>query len=86
MIMPNPDSDLSFNILVLGSELLEILNEDSYDLVDNVMKKFLEKDNRRSPLLFMNTLTYLYVIGLINYEGYKIRAKTRNDNTQLHLF
>lgn len=84
MIRPQPESDLSMNILVLGSEVAQILKDKrSFVVIEELLEKFLIKDKRRTPDLFMDTLTYLYSLNMIEYEGYKVKI---NDFTQMHLF
>lgn len=77
MLIPHPESDMKLNILVLGSELIEILKRrckgDKYVLVENVLTDFLKDDEQRTPDLFMYTLFFLYSVGLIDHSSYKIK-------------
>lgn len=77
MIIPHPESDLKLNVMVLGSELIKILNKrgkgERYILVENVLMDFLKGDERRTPDLFLYSLLFLYSIGLIDQRGYKIK-------------
>ena len=56
MILPHPESNLKLNILVLGAEIIKIMNKrkfkEKYSLVDDVMSEFLNEDKDRSPDLF----------------------------------
>jgi len=87
MIFPHPESDLSLSLMVLGSELIEFLSKKrGYVFVEDLLIKFLQKDERRTPDLFLDTLTFLYSVGAIHYEGYKIKKVEKNDYTQRALF
>lgn len=83
MIFPQPETDLSLSILVLGSELLS--EHKNSVLVDTALLSFLDKDKRRNPELFLDTLTFLYTLGIIELDGYKIKF-LKNDYTQASIF
>lgn len=89
MILPHPESDMKLNIMVLGSELIAVLKnknkDDKYVLIENLMTDFLKKDERRTPDLFMNSLVFLYSVGIINLKGYKIKL-SRQLSPQIKLF
>ena len=87
MIRPQPESNLSLNLLVLGSEVIRILKtKRSFVIIEDVMSEFLKDEPQRTPDLFMSTLTYLFAVGLVEYQGYKLKLKGKDDYTQLHLF
>lgn len=87
MIRPQPESNLSLNLLVLGSEVIRILKtKRSFVIIEDVMGEFLKGEPQRTPDLFMSTLTYLFAVGLVEYQGYKLKLKGKDDYTQLHLF
>jgi Fe2+ or Zn2+ uptake regulation protein len=76
MITPQPESDLSLNIMVVGADVIKVLKQNKdYMIVENLMKKFISRDSRRSPNLFFDTLTFLYTLGLIGEDNYKVRLK-----------
>lgn len=85
MIIPQPEADLSANIMVLGADIIKILKDtDNYIIVENLMKRFLKKDNIRTPKLFFDTLTFLYMLGIVEEVNYKVRLK--HGFTQKNLF
>ena len=86
MLKPYPESDLSINILVLGSEIIGILNKkNDFIITENVMNVFLERDLKRTPDMFMDVMSLLFALGLIELNGYKIRLN-KNDFTEQDLF
>lgn len=89
MIVPHPESDLRLNLMVLGAEIIRILqtknNKGKLILVENILREFLKPDERRTPDLFIYSLLFLYSIGLIEQDGYKIKLVPRNQ-TQFKLF
>ena len=85
MILPHPESDLSMNIMVLGIDIIRLLKRQKFVLLEDVLTDFVNKDAKRTPDLFLNTLTFLYSCGLIEKKGYKIRLIPRNIG-QMELF
>ena len=86
MLLPHPESDLTLNIFVLGSEIITALKgRKDFTLVENLMKDFLKKSEERSPNLFFDALTFLYAVGFLEYKGYKVRLK-KHDISAPRLF
>lgn len=83
MIFPHPETDLSLSVLVLGSEL--IADNKNMVLIDDALMSFLKKDKRRSPELFLDTLTFLHTLEIVELKGYKIKF-LKNDHTQTSIF
>ncbi|MCY4267923.1 MAG: hypothetical protein OXC67_08570 [Flavobacteriaceae bacterium] len=90
MILPHPESNLKLNILVLGAEIIKIMNKrkfkGKYNLVDDVMSEFLNEDKDRSPDLFLYAVTLLHIIGSIKKNGYKIRLLKDGKHSIPNLF
>ena len=78
MILPHPESDLSINIMILGTEIIRLLKNRNFVLVEDVLKSFIKGGSKRTPDMFLNTLTFLYSCGLIEKKGYKIKLTPRN--------
>ena len=86
MILPEPESDLRMNILILGNEILgELIKNNNTMFIEDLLIKFLKNDIKRTSKLFMDTITALYALGLIVIEGYKIKV-VKHDNVQKTLF
>ena len=76
MISPQIESDMSLNIMVLGAEIIKILKKNGRIMItEHLLHRFLEMDTRRRFSMFFETLSFLYTIGFINEENYKIRLK-----------
>jgi len=86
MILPEPESDLRMNILVLGNEVLGelIKNKDKEVLIEDLLMSFLKKDVKRTPKLFLDVITVLFAFGLIERKGYKIQV-VFHDNIKKNL-
>ncbi len=86
MILPEPESDLRMNILILGNEILgELIKNNNAMFIEDLLIKFLKKDIKRTPKLFMDAITTLYALDLIDIKGYKIKV-VKHDKAQKTLF
>ena len=50
------------------------------------MQSFLNKDLKRTPDLFIKSLVFLYIFGLIEYDNYKVKLTPRTREQQMNLF
>lgn len=76
MLIPEPESDLSLNIIVLASDIIHLLHESKdYLMIDDLMLKFLERNKKRTHSLFFDSLTFLYTLGIVIIKIYKVRLK-----------
>ncbi len=77
MISSHPESDLKLNLMVLGSDIITMLNSKAnrnrFVLVETLMSDFLKKDQRRTPNLFLYAVCFLFSIGIIEQQGYKLK-------------
>ena len=87
MILPHPETDFSTNILVVASDIIKELQKHKTSvLLEKIMVSFLKKDIKRTPDLFIKSLTFLYSFGLIEYSNYKVKLifqKTQNQQQNL---
>jgi len=92
MILPQPESNLKTNLMVLGADIISIMGnspfKNKYAIVDDKMNKFLKRDKDRTPDLFLYALTFLHTIGSIDKKGYKIKLvkKEIREENQTSLF
>ncbi|MBC7524777.1 MAG: hypothetical protein H7239_10095 [Flavobacterium sp.] len=82
MILPHPESDLNLNLMVVGSDIVEILKKkgkgSGYVLIESILIDFLQGDKRRTPDLFVFSLIFLFSVGLIDRKDYKIKLVSEN--------
>lgn len=92
MILPQPESNLKTNLMVLGADIISIMGnspfKNKYVIVDDIMNMFLNRDKDRTPDLFLYALTFLHTIGSIEKKGYKIKLvkKENQEENQTSLF
>ena len=81
----HPDMDLRESIFFLGSILLrELMPYKKHGVtIDTLLKKFLESSPRRTQKQFLDTITFLYAVGLVELNGYRVRAKDGNPEETL---
>ena len=88
MIIPEPETDLSLNLIVVSADVIEIikkiLNKKEYTILDELINKFIEKDSRRSVNLLLDSLTFLCFIDVIYFKDYKIIMKGKTKQAQLN--
>lgn len=78
MILPHPESDLSLNLMVLGSAILEKLQKEKKAIfLETLLESFLKKDKKRTPEMFNNALTFLYCFDLIELKDLKLHLKEK---------
>lgn len=85
MILPHPESELSLNIMVLGTDVVRLLKGRNFVLVEDVLASFVKNGSKRTPEMFLNTLTFLYSCSLIEKKGYKVRLVPKKTG-QIELF
>jgi len=85
MVLPGPESDLRMNLVVLGNDILSEFQRKKELFIDDLLKKFLKKDVRRTPSHFLDVITFLYSIDLIELKDYKLKV-IKYGQTQKNLF
>lgn len=87
MILPQPESNLKTNLMVLGADIISIMGntpyKNKYVVVDDVMTKFLKRDKDRTPDLFLYALTFLHTLGSIDKKGYKIKLVKKENEGEI---
>lgn len=78
MILPHPESDFKTNILIISADIIKILKKKKGNLlIDDTMQSFLNQDKRRTPNMFFNSLLFLFTVGIIELNGYKLTLSQR---------
>ena len=84
MILAHPDSDLRKNLMVVGTDIVKILSakkrKENFALVEDVMEEFLLASDHRTPDMFLNSLSFLFAMGIIERNEYKIKLCIKNKN------
>jgi hypothetical protein len=94
MILAHPDSDLRKNLMVVGADIVKILStknrRDNFVLIEDIMEEFLKANDQRTPDMFLNSLSFLYAVGIIERNEYRIKllklTKQNNLQVQTELF
>ncbi len=73
MLTLHPESDLSLSTVVLGTEVLKLLRKENPVFVEHLLTDFLKADNRRTPEMFSNVLLFLYAVGMVEEDCYRIK-------------
>lgn len=85
MIIPQPEADLSLNIIVVGADIIKILIKSKEgEPVESIIEKFLSEDNKRAHQLFFDAMTFLYILGAVEENNNTIKVKY--GHTQKNLF
>lgn len=81
MLLPHPESDLSLNLMVVGTDIVSLLKikgrKNNYVLVETILVEFLKKSDKRTPDMFINALVFLFAMGIIESKEYKIKLHER---------
>lgn len=81
MALLHPESDLRQSLPALGADILHYLHKhDDKVIVDNLLKDFLKRDKNRTIVQFFSALEFLYTIGMIQHEQYRILLVKMEDN------
>ena len=67
-----------------NSQIISILKRNKrYVIIDDLMKKFIARDRRRTKDLFFDALVMLFSLGIIIQEQYKVRLVHGSAQTTL---
>ncbi len=87
MILPHPETDFSLNILVVSADIIRELKKHKKTIfLEKTMQSFLKKDVKRTPDLFIKCLVFLYSVGLIEYNDFKLKLTPKESYIQLEMF
>lgn len=75
MLIPSPETDLNESPLVQGADILAFLGKNSESIIEEVMLDFLKQHPKSDASDFMDCLSLLYALGLIDYERFKVRRR-----------
>ncbi len=73
MIIPSKNENLNKNILVIGSEIINLLKKQSFN-IENLYQKIKKKKNINFDTYY-NTLTFLWLSEIIDKSEFQIYLK-----------
>ncbi len=68
MIIPNDFLDLDNSILRISSLILKKINKNKIIKYDDLLKYLLDKEGENISFVFLNALSFLYMLGKIDYH------------------
>jgi hypothetical protein len=76
VLIPSPETDLNESLLVRGADILDFLQGKEEPVVtEEVMLRFLKQHPKSDPDDFLDSLSLLYALGLIQYEHFRITRR-----------
>jgi hypothetical protein len=76
MLTPPPETDLNDNPLVRGADILAFLKKHGDEIVvEEIMMDFLKQHPKTTADDFMDSISVLFTLGLIDYQHFRIRRK-----------
>lgn len=84
MALLHPETNLAMSIITLGSHILnDLQNKNEPILVDTLLEKHLKRNKYCTIVNFLSTLEFLYSLGVIEQNGYKIRLITHSNQLDM---
>ena len=81
MILPQPESNLKTNLMVLGADIISIMGnspfKNKYAIVDDIMNKFLNRDKDRTP-----DRSCIKSVGGIDNQHFIVKKVIRTDRNR----
>ncbi len=76
MLTPPPETDLNDSPLVHGADILAFLKKHGDQIVvEEIMMDFLKHHPKTTADDFMDSMSVLFALGLIDYQHFRIRRK-----------
>lgn len=76
MLIPPPEADLNESPLVRGADILAFLKKHGDEIVvEEIMMDFLKQHPKTTADDFMDCISVLFALGLIDYQHFRIRRK-----------
>lgn len=76
MLIPPPEADLNESSLVRGADILDFLKKrEGKVVVEEIMLHFLKQHPKSNAENFMDTISLLFALDLIEYESFRIGRK-----------
>ena len=72
MLIPTPHESLRRNILVIGARIIGLLRRRPL-LAEDLFRALGLENGDRDAGLFFDSLTFLYTVGLLAMDGFRVR-------------
>ena len=73
MFLPHPESDLRQSVMLQGVEIVNFLKKEGRVFTEIALENFLKQDVKRTPEEFVNTIVFLYAVGMVDQESYWLK-------------
>lgn len=75
MISAHIEMDLNQHISVVSANIIELVETGDGMILETLMRKFLKKYEFYTPDQFMDGLIFLFTIGCLNVQDYRVTLK-----------
>lgn len=75
MINAHIEMDLNQHISVVSAKIIELVEAGDEMILETLMRKFLKKHEFYTPDQFMDGLVFLFSIGCLNVQDYRVFLK-----------
>lgn len=75
MISAHVEMDLNQHVSVVSAKIIDLVETGDKMILETLMRKFLKKYEFYTPDQFMEGLTFLFSIGCLNVQDYRVVIK-----------
>jgi len=75
MINAHVEMDLNQHVSVVSAKIIDLVETGDKMILETLMRKFLKKYEFYTPDQFMEGLTFLFSIGCLNVQDYRVVIK-----------
>lgn len=75
MIMAHVEMDLNQHVSVVSAKIIDLVEAGNEMILETLMRKFLKKYELYTPDQFMEGLTFLFSLGYLKVQDYRVVIK-----------
>lgn len=75
MINAHVEMDLNHHVSVVSAKIIQLVEAGDSMILETLMKKFLKKNENYTPDQFMEGLVFLFSIGCLTVQDYRVVLK-----------
>jgi hypothetical protein len=75
MINAHVEMDLNQHISVVSAKIIDLVEAEGEIILETLMRKFLKRHELYTPDQFMEGLTFLFSMGCLNVQDYRVIIK-----------